>query len=188
MLKSATFKDSAHLTVESCVEFCNHRKYLYAGVENGEDCYCGNYLAESAKIGLPPECSVKCPGNSDEICGAGHHLNLHWSGAGPAPIIFPDVGDWHFLGCYTDSKNKRTLSKLTSVTGGQHYMSVASCTDACKRSGYVLAGMEFGRDCYCGNTIDNVGTIESENCMLACLGNSTEVCGGPYTLTGYYVD
>ncbi len=38
MLTSATFTDSAHMTVESCIGFCNQRNYLYAGVENGEDC------------------------------------------------------------------------------------------------------------------------------------------------------
>ncbi|KAH8977906.1 WSC domain-containing protein [Lactarius hatsudake] len=186
MLASATFKDSAHMTIESCVTFCNYRKYLYAGLENGEDCYCGNYLAESAKIGLPSRCSVKCPGNSNEICGAGHHLNLYWSGADPAPIISSDVGEWKFLACYSDS-TKRTLSP-TSVTGGEDCMTIASCGDACMSSGNALAGIEFGRYCYCGdgNTIDN--PIPSENCMLACFGNSTEVCGGPHTLTWYYLD
>ncbi|KAH9026086.1 WSC domain-containing protein, partial [Lactarius pseudohatsudake] len=145
MLTSATFNDSAHMTVERCVKFCNRRMYLYAGLENGEDCYCGNYLAESAKIGLPPECSVKCSGNSSEICGAGHHLSLYWSGADPAPIISSYIGEWQFLACYSDS-TKKTLSR-TSVTGGEDRMTVASCGDACMRSGYAYASMEFGRYC-----------------------------------------
>ncbi|KAH9054054.1 WSC domain-containing protein [Lactarius deliciosus] len=189
ILTSATFKDSSHMTVENCVKFCNHRKYLYAGLENGEDCYCGNYLAESANIGLPTECSVKCPGNSDEMCGASHHLSLYWSGADPAPVISSDVGEWKFLACYADSKNSvLDNSKPTSVTGGQHYMTVASCGAECRRSGYPLAGMEFGRDCYCDDGSSIISLIPSENCMLACFGNSTEVCGGPHTLTWYYLD
>ncbi|KAI9445679.1 WSC domain-containing protein [Lactarius psammicola] len=175
MLPLAMFKDPAHMTIESCINFCYHRSYLYAGVENGEDCYCGNYLARSVKIGLPTECNVKCPGNSREICGAGHRLNLYWTGTSPLPMIIPDVGEWHFLGCYNDYQNKRALSKQIPVIGGQRATSIASCTAACKRSGFVLAGMEFGRDCYCGNYIDNGGTIPSENCMLACLGNHTEM-------------
>ncbi|KAH9172379.1 WSC domain-containing protein [Lactarius sanguifluus] len=189
ILTSATFKDSAHMTVESCVKFCNHRKYLYAGLENGEDCYCGNYLAESAYVGLPPECSVKCPGNSNEICGAGHHLSLYWSGAGPAPTISSNVGEWKFLACYADPKSDLDNLKPTSVTDGRHHMTVASCGAECRRSGYPLAGMEFGRDCYCddGGTLIDI-PIPSENCMLACFGNSTEVCGGPHTLTWYYLD
>ncbi|KAI9453138.1 WSC domain-containing protein [Lactarius psammicola] len=190
MLTPAMFKDPAHMTVESCITFCNHQNYLYAGVENGEDCHCGNYLAKSAKIGLSTECNVKCPGNSREICGAKHHLNLYWSGAGPQPIIIQDISHWHYAGCYSDSTNKRTLSKPMVLIGDQeNTINIASCIGACQRLVYGLAGMEFGRDCYCGNRIENGGTmIPSKNCMLACLGNSSEVCGGPNTLTVYSVD
>ena len=31
-------KDPARMTVKSCAEFCIGRHYIYAGVENGEDC------------------------------------------------------------------------------------------------------------------------------------------------------
>lgn len=55
-----------------------------------------------------------------------------------------------------------------------------------KREGYLYAGMEFGTQCFCGNSFDNGGVLTS-GCATPCAGDSTEVCGGSKTLSMYYL-
>jgi hypothetical protein len=37
-LSSVGYMDANNMTVENCVNFCNTRKFIYAGVENGQEC------------------------------------------------------------------------------------------------------------------------------------------------------
>ncbi|KAI9443576.1 WSC domain-containing protein [Lactarius indigo] len=78
-LRSATFKDPVHMTARGCALFCFNRGYLYAGVENNEDCYCGKDWPESAKIVSSDRCNVKCTGDSSENCGGSGYLDLYWT-------------------------------------------------------------------------------------------------------------
>ncbi|KAL1835210.1 hypothetical protein VTK73DRAFT_6001 [Phialemonium thermophilum] len=64
-------------------------------------------------------------------------------------------------------------------------MTVAKCTAACQASGYILAGVEYGGECYCGNTIANGGKPASSGCDMTCNGNQSEICGGPSRLNVY---
>jgi hypothetical protein len=62
-------------------------------------------------------------------------------------------------------------------------MTVALCLEQCWM--YNYAGIEYARECWCGNEIDLVGNQEStpaevvsdSECSFACSGNSTEYCG-----------
>jgi hypothetical protein len=67
------------------------------------------------------------------------------------------------------------------------------CLEACWM--YDYAGVEYGRECWCGNGpinwAGNAGatpgfnTTESE-CNINCAGNSTAKCGGRKRLTLFY--
>ncbi|KAH9172378.1 WSC domain-containing protein [Lactarius sanguifluus] len=78
-LTSAKYKDPAHMTNLSCRIFCSNRHYVYAGLENGEDCYCGNDKPKSVEIVSPDKCNVKCTGDSSESCGGSSYLDLYWT-------------------------------------------------------------------------------------------------------------
>ncbi len=59
-------------------------------------------------------------------------------------------------------------------------MTIGWCTEHCARvdGGYDYAGLQFGRTCFCG---DNFGTHgSSSGCIMACQGNSGQVCGGSW--------
>ncbi|KAH9026083.1 WSC domain-containing protein [Lactarius pseudohatsudake] len=74
--------DPAHMTTLNCVVFCSSRHYVYAGVENGEDCCCGNDKPKSVEIVSSDNCNVKCTGDSSESCGGSSHFDLYWSNVG----------------------------------------------------------------------------------------------------------
>ncbi|KDR71220.1 hypothetical protein GALMADRAFT_75173 [Galerina marginata CBS 339.88] len=58
-------------------------------------------------------------------------------------------------------------------------MTIESCLAFCTPAGYVYAGVEFARECYCDNVIESPGApISSSTCNMPCTGNSNEICGG----------
>ncbi|PVH70063.1 WSC-domain-containing protein [Cadophora sp. DSE1049] len=65
-------------------------------------------------------------------------------------------------------------------------MTAKACLDGCASLGFSLAGLEWGRECFCGNTIigDNRPVAE-ERCNSACTGNKSQNCGGPAALNIY---
>jgi WSC domain len=70
-------------------------------------------------------------------------------------------------------------------------MTVAACTSACQAAGYVLAGVEYGDECWCDNTFTNGGTTAPQTpdglsgCSKLCNGNLSEYCGGANRLDVY---
>ena len=78
------------------------------------------------------------------------------------------------LGCYTDVPQRA----LTGAFKGSDAMTVEMCADFC--SAYQYFGVEYGLECYCGNTRDpeSVVALDAE-CSFACLGagNASETCG-----------
>jgi hypothetical protein len=64
-------------------------------------------------------------------------------------------------------------------------MTVAKCTAACRAANFILAGVEYGGECYCGNTIANGGAPATSGCNMVCNGNSGEYCGGGNRLNVY---
>ncbi|KAH9023788.1 WSC domain-containing protein [Lactarius pseudohatsudake] len=76
-LGSPTVKDPAGMTLYSCAFFCFRRDYIYAGVENGEDCYCMKGYPSDEFVSSD-KCNVKCTGDSSENCGGSGYLGLYW--------------------------------------------------------------------------------------------------------------
>ena len=50
--------------------------FRYAGVENGDACYCGN--ADDKFIPtVPEECNIPCTGDSSQFCGSSWRLQVY---------------------------------------------------------------------------------------------------------------
>jgi hypothetical protein len=85
----------------------------------------------------------------------------------------------------------RVLENGVAVPGGAANMTVAACTSACQAAGYLLAGCEYGGECWCDNTFTNGGTIAPQTsdglsgCSKLCNGNLSEYCGGANRLDVY---
>ena len=54
-----------------------------------------------------------------------------------------------------------------------------------QKFGFQYAGIEYGDECYCDNSIKNDASSVSSGCSMPCSGNSSEYCGGPNRLNLY---
>jgi hypothetical protein len=60
------FVSDSSMTVQKCLSICASEGYPYAGVEYGNQCFCGRSYG---KFGKAKNCDMRCSGNSSEICG-----------------------------------------------------------------------------------------------------------------------
>ncbi|CAM1501446.1 Fc.00g034300.m01.CDS01 [Cosmosporella sp. VM-42] len=112
-----------------------------------------------------------------------YRLASQGGGGGTTP---PSDG-WNFRGCYTDNLGGRALTGQ-AVPGGAGAMTVEACEAVCKGLSFTIAGVEYGGECYCGNSLANDNTMAPDGnvqCNMKCNGNSTEICGGPNRLDIY---
>ncbi|KAF2119334.1 hypothetical protein BDV96DRAFT_343140 [Lophiotrema nucula] len=167
------------MTVEQCASFCG-TTYRYFGLEYGRECYCGNALdASSTTMGLS-DCNMPCAGNSKETCGAASRLSYYKSNKYSPPGV-AQVSGYGYLGCYSEGTAGRALSDTNTASDS---MTAENCAAFCSGSTYF--GLEYGRECYCGSTI-NAGSANqtATDCNMVCAGNSSEYCGAGNRLNVY---
>ncbi|KAI9449279.1 WSC domain-containing protein [Lactarius psammicola] len=211
LFTGAFYADSS-MTIEKCVAFCDSQpvSYRYMGLTDGFQCSCDNFF-EYVFESLPGSCNTPCSGNPSEVGGCGGKYDSQRL-ASPyqrinstfvIPALVPSVGQWNGLGCYNDSTSARALQ--VRVDAG--ITTVESCVAACQAQGFTLAGLEFGRECWCGSQLQHGSTFfgnyngiqdgrlrqtpNDRRCDMACQGDPSELCGGPalldlYNFTGTY--
>ena len=165
------------MTVEVCAARC--KGFRYFGLESYHRCYCGHTLQSGSVPADAGACNLPCTGDITEICGGLNKLNLYEysspSTAAPSPISYA------FQGCYTEANNSRAL---TGAFHSNDAMTVESCASYC--SGYAYFGVEYGRECYCGNSPQAGSVITADkDCSFPCAGSSAEKCGAGSRLSLY---
>lgn len=168
---------------QACIAFCANAGYVYAGTEYSSECFCGNTIASAAAKVADTVCNMACSGNSTQPCGAGSRLSIFHTTEDLGPKTNPGVNGFVHMGCYTEGTTGRTLTYAANTIPNAE-MTVAKCTAACLAANYILAGLEYGGECFCGNTISN-GATPSTGCTMTCNGNSTEFCGAGGRLNVY---
>ncbi|KAH8908759.1 hypothetical protein BR93DRAFT_502707 [Coniochaeta sp. PMI_546] len=93
----------------------------------------------------------------------------------------PKIGAYNLVGCWTEGQNARTLKGAAFAYDG---MTLESCMANC--AGFVYFGTEYGRECYCDNTLDSTSTSAPlADCNMVCGGDATEYCGAGNRLELY---
>ncbi|KAL2865308.1 DUF1996 and WSC domain-containing protein [Aspergillus lucknowensis] len=61
--------------------------------------------------------------------------------------------EWAWIGCTRDNVDGQRVLSEASSSGDD--MTVQKCIRACEADEYTYAGVEYARECYCGNSIDS---------------------------------
>ncbi|KAH9882217.1 hypothetical protein J1614_001389 [Plenodomus biglobosus] len=184
--------DDQAMTIASCSEKCAAAGYSIAGMEYSYQCFCDNMVRMGGKpASSESECSTKCAGNPDQICGGPSRLSV-WSSQGTLTVIqapkpIQNVNGWEYQGCITEGdKNQKVFPwQLVNSTGNTPEW----CLTRCQDFGYMAAGMEYGEECYCGDLemIEKEGSnaVAESECNMACSGDPEAICGQGNRLTWY---
>ncbi|RFU73805.1 wsc domain-containing, partial [Trichoderma arundinaceum] len=189
---------NAQMTVASCTTGCKAAGYTFAGLEYGGECYCGKKISNGA-VPATSGCTMTCNGNSTELCGGPGHLNLYSFGdslesatssagqpavTGACPAQPALVGKYNWYGCYTEGSTGRALSAKTYADDD---MTLESCATFC--AAYAYFGVEYSRECYCGNSFGTGSKLTAaSDCSMTCGGDNCDFCGAGNRLSVYSVN
>lgn len=173
---SKFMQQSDSMSIQSCQASCKSGGYSYAGLEYGKECWCSNSLASGATKTTDDKCSMTCANGSGK-CGASYYASVY----SLSTTNTPDSGSWNYVACYNDPGNARVLQ----YNSESNSMSIATCQSTCKAQGFTYAGLEYGKECYCGSSLANGATKASESqCSMSC-ANGPGQCGGSYLISVY---
>ncbi|EPE35609.1 Heme-dependent peroxidase [Glarea lozoyensis ATCC 20868] len=92
------------------------------------------------------------------------------------------IPPYTFQGCYTEPPNTRALSQ--KITFDYPAMTLDKCAASC--AGYVFWGVEYGGECYCGNTLSpGSNPAPDSDCNFICPGDKSQYCGAGNRLSLY---
>ncbi|KAE9409012.1 WSC-domain-containing protein [Gymnopus androsaceus JB14] len=75
----------AGVTAETCTAGCQTAGFTIAGLEDGQECWCGNTLGNSSLHVDDDDCREICISNHDEYCGNANRLAIYEFAASGAP-------------------------------------------------------------------------------------------------------
>ncbi|KAG8416711.1 hypothetical protein J3458_007275 [Metarhizium acridum] len=104
---------------------------------------------------------------------------------GPVSNSTRTAGDFKYAGCFKDSRDRVLDGDVRANLGA---ISNAKCVAHCKSKGYVLAGTEYGGQCYCGNELVGSEKLDDSACDIACEDDKSDTCGGGWALSVYSKD
>ncbi|KAK7978572.1 WSC-domain-containing protein [Apiospora saccharicola] len=188
--------DKKFLTIDVCLAACGSQGFKLAGLEFGTECYCGNTLQGENRPTLDEHCDLPCLGNNQTTCGGRGALALYvkddfkfaegkaFDGLGPGFDYYEPVG------CYQDFHAQDRTLKVDALRGPEHHaMTPELCIADCKARGFPLAGLEYGRQCFCGHDMSGRSNkTEDFFCNQGCTGNAQLFCGGNWNLVIYSQD
>eukprot|EP00918_Siedleckia_nematoides_P030203 GHVU01065320.1.p1 GENE.GHVU01065320.1~~GHVU01065320.1.p1 ORF type:complete len:279 (+),score=23.43 GHVU01065320.1:229-1065(+) len=158
-----------------CWEYCRGRGYAYAGIQNGEGCFCGNSSRSSYGYG-----KYGYHRKQDSICKTNVDIRDHSTPLGgyEASAVF-FLSATH-VGCFEDHGGKHYREYAHAPISDAYYnsLSVDLCVGYCKSRGYNYAAMQNGTQCFCGYESPRYKQLSQSACSKPCSGNPNERCGG----------
>ncbi|KAL2210725.1 hypothetical protein CC79DRAFT_527896 [Sarocladium strictum] len=187
---------SRDMTPEKCIATCVANGFKIAGLEYSEECFCGNALNNGAPKTAESDCNMACAGDATQMCGAGNRLSIYSDGevtVHPVPKVQDEdlPEDWEYKGCVFDNANPYILQWLweDAPNYDSSKMTIPLCLKRCQKFGYSAAGVEYGRQCVCGDLgkVEERGDVWKDDgfCSMPCPGDREHTCGAGNHISYY---
>ena len=83
----------------------------------------------------------------------------------------------------------RTMRLVTETFPTEHTMAqkntIKFCKKACFKKGYKYAGLQYSKECFCGNNVPRKVASQQSECNMGCSGDRSQKCGGPNRMNVY---
>ncbi|KAI0409608.1 WSC domain-containing protein [Xylaria palmicola] len=95
-----------------------------------------------------------------------------------------------YVGCWNESAGLPGTTGLRALDGASEVlpgaMTVGECLGFCARGAYRLAGLEYARECWCGDELNIFSVpLADAACDNPCDGANATACGGSLKLSLY---
>jgi iron transport multicopper oxidase len=97
------------------------------------------------------------------------------------PLLANGTARYQWVGCFQDTILGRNLATQVNSAAQQLTNTNEQCQSLCYSSGYALAGTEYQKECWCGNSVtypQSFNNASQTPCTFSCSGITTEACGG----------
>ncbi|OAG35369.1 hypothetical protein AYO21_10440 [Fonsecaea monophora] len=196
---TALFTAGASMTIDLCAQKAQQLNLQYFGVEFASQCLAGSALNPASTPLVSTKCSMKCAGNSTQVCGGSNAISLYQNTlyvkpTNPNPVNVPNQpgSQYGYVGCYNEGNGARALGstdRTGSAATSSATLTVEACAAFCFAKGYAWMGVENGNQCFCNAAGVINGAVLSPggdaDCTVTCTGNATENCGGSAKLNVY---
>ncbi|WWD16948.1 hypothetical protein CI109_101380 [Kwoniella shandongensis] len=185
---------SSDMTQATCAAFCASKGHSIAGLEYSTECWCGDALTNGASLLKTSEgCNMPCGGASNTVCGGSGVLTLIVSELATQTlnaeltsriVTLPTGWSAASSSCIQEGSSGRALGSASTSSSD---MTIGKCLDFCDAAGWQYAGIEYGSECYCANSLLNGASLArtSDQCNMPCAGDSATTCGGSNGLQLY---
>ncbi|KAG8777643.1 hypothetical protein FRC15_011219 [Serendipita sp. 397] len=164
---------SDSMTVETCIDACSAASYSVAGLEYGNECYCGNALPATQAT---DNCIMNCAGDGEHVCGGPDRLSVYEKQPEQEPEPEPE-SQWEYFGC----RETNPYSKMEFDDTHQTTMTPQLCTSYCDSKSLNVAILVTGGTCVCQ---PHYGNDLGSACTKPCPGDLTQKCGTTSTFGG----
>ncbi|KAL1849441.1 hypothetical protein VTK73DRAFT_9873 [Phialemonium thermophilum] len=94
--------------------------------------------------------------------------------ASATATVVPHVGSFQDYGCWSDDPGSRALQGDSLQDDA---MTVAKCVQFAADGAWRFASVEFGTQCFVGNTLRSTSVEPQSDCSKVCGGDAGELCG-----------
>ncbi len=170
---------SDKMNPQMCIRICKDKGFGYAAVQYGKFCFCRNSYG---RYGKADNCNMVCAGDSTKICGGTWANSVY-----KADRYLKTATVAHYRGCFKD-KGDPLSTKGRDLNGyfvSSKNMSIEKCMNICAKRGFRFAGLQYSKQCFCGNRYGTFG--KSSACNMVCSNDPTSICGGFWANSIYEV-
>jgi WSC domain-containing protein len=134
-------------------------------------------------IGDPaPNCAKTYTASYKCADGSVNNVSIPAEGNGDPFVLYCGPGE-SYKGRFADEPNR-------DLSGPFELLDTPSdvpqkCVEFCRGQGQFFAGLQYGDQCFCGNTCDHYGP--ATNCNIPCSYDPGETCGGSWANSVYQV-
>ncbi|KAK3681643.1 hypothetical protein B0T22DRAFT_387291, partial [Podospora appendiculata] len=108
------------------------------------------------------------------------------------PLLDDGTARYQWVGCFADTTSLgRNLENSANNNAQQLTNTLQQCQGLCLDRGYILSGVQYHKECWCGTAVKNPSTYKAESlnlCTYDCTGDSTQACGGDGGHMSLYAD